>query len=209
MAAPRYVANILRARYLWSDGVGDFGHHIDFSYVYTGGAPIAADLNSFAADAYSELVSDFIGTINEEYMLTECVVTPQDNGSFPTGSHTGTNVGGSTGQNPGSGVAQDLIWQVPLRYRGGRPRTSFPPPSTSNMVNAREWSSSAITGFNSAVASFMAHFLERSYGGITIGSVACVSYVHLGVPREPPLILLPSSGTLRPRLGSMRKRTRV
>ena len=199
----------LRARFQWNDGVADFGHHWSFDYVSGGSSPSQTDLNTFAGDLATSFEEEFCPFVNSGFTLNQITVTPLDAADYPVGSWEGSHAGGDSGEAGGSGVTMDIQMQVPLRYRGGHPRSSFPPASVTSLANNRTWNEDVITGMGAAADAFRTAFTEYTTGALTVVGSVCVSYRSGGLERPVGLPLVVTATSLRPRLGSMRLRTKA
>lgn len=141
---------------------------------YSGSAPTGANCATLASDISSAwgthiapLISDFTG-------LTEIDVLDITTNTGLSGQWTGS-VAGSHGSSlvPVS-AAVNVEFGIGRRYRGGKPRMFFPPPSQSGLSDPAHWTTGYVASFQTAVAAFMAQI-----EALSIGAVGTLSHVNL------------------------------
>jgi len=104
--------------------------------------------------------------------VTHDTVTSVDLGSSTGVSsiYTHTPVSG-TGSAPLEPSSACLVVQnrIAARYRGGHPRTFWPAIDSNNMVDEAHWNSVQVTGYVTAVTTFISTVVSASYtGGATL-----------------------------------------
>jgi hypothetical protein len=95
---------------------------------------------------------------------------------------------------------------VNARYRGGHPRIYFPGAGDNHNNDGLHWVASYVSGFNSAMITFLASLNGFSSGATTFGQQCVVSYYHDKALRPIPLVLDVTSWTTNNGLASQRRR---
>lgn len=157
-----------------------------FYISYSSSAPTAANLIAMATEIGNLWGTWFSGMANT--LVTLETVTCQDLSSSTgaEGSNTGGEVGTRSGTAPTLSVSATVEYQIARRYRGGKPRGSWPFGVTSDIQNDATWTSTFISALDSAFGSFMAALLAYSGDSITKVNHVNVGY-YQGV--NPPVTL--------------------
>lgn len=141
MAIPPYVSHTARVALRFTDGVGDYGDRI--WWAYDTGTDNPDDYTTFAeqvSDAYSANLASSMAT---SIALVGVTVTGWASASAPVGEWEGNVPGTAGGTQLTSSTCFDIQFQVPVRYRGGKPRIYLPLGVEGNLQNPRSWKSDA------------------------------------------------------------------
>lgn len=139
-------------KYLQTDG---FLGGQRFFYNYAGGAPTSAELATLAAYVANSAWNDEIaGLVNTGWALTEVDILDIASETGASGSWTGSKAGTASGIVLPASNATNVEFNIAQRYRGGKPRTYFPPPSATELASASQWDSAFLSLAETAVPGF-------------------------------------------------------
>lgn len=163
----------VRARLIYLDTAGNYGGNRVY-LSYTGSAPTAANCATLASDIESQWASHLAGLINANWSLTEVDVLDiaTDSGNF--GTWTGTSAGTRAGNNLPAQCATNVEFDIPRRYRGGKPRMYLPPGITSDQADAAHYNGTFISAVNTGVGAFF-----TAIEALSIGSMGTLAHVNL------------------------------
>ena len=174
MALPA-VPSVVRVQLKFTFGV-DLDVLSRFYVEYTGSAPTNAQMVTFATAVASAVNTDLSSQYCNQCTLTEVIAEDLTSSTGAVGSAT-VSYGGSNGSWGGTLSSALLInFLIQRRYRGGKPRIYFPPPSNSQLTNPDQWSSSFLTTFSTHWGSFMTAVLAAVWTGGGSLSQVSVSY---------------------------------
>jgi hypothetical protein len=108
------------------------------------------------------------------YSLTEVDVIDIATVTGASGQWNGSHAGTDSGTPIASQIATNVEFGIARRYRGGKPRMFFPPPSTAAKLNDGNWTTTFVGEVNAAVAAFFAEI-----EALSIGSIGTLSHVNL------------------------------
>lgn len=189
-------------------------------FAYTGGPPSATNLNAIAGGAHS----NFSGL--QTYMaasrtLTSIVAQDLANMTAPTGSWTGSAVGGTSETAPmPASLCCVASYKVAARYRGGHPRGYWPLGADSMVASPGQWNASSIGTLTTALVTYIGAISALTGVGVTMGGQVAVSY-YLGSSsyvassgktkyrenlRATPVVRPVTSAAFNTRIGSQRRR---
>jgi len=145
-----------------------------FFLSYAGAAPTAGNCAAIATDVAAAWATHMAPLIIANYSLTEVDVIDIASYTGASGQWTGSNAGGDEGTPIASQVATNVEFGIARRYRGGKPRMFFPPPSIAAKLNDGTWTTTFVGEVNTAVAAF---FTEIE--AISVGAVGALAHVNL------------------------------
>lgn len=186
MPARPAVPNVLKVEFLWSlDGLPA----ANVKYVlYSGTAPTSGACTAIAdslINAWWEPVKAFIPGV---YTLEACRVTDL---STDTGAE-GTFTAGLTGEDENDsmpvGSAVLVNHTIGRRYRGGHPRTYYPPPGIDGFAQPAAWTSEVVAAYGNAEAAYALEATEFLDSGCQGVYNVNVSYVSDGSARVDPVV---------------------
>ena len=191
-----------------------------FYLKYTGGPPTTADLNTFCSNVRSHYVATLLAYMQNNLFLQEVAAldlsSDTGNEGVYSGSDEGTNGSGATPED-----ACILVnFQIPRHYRGGHPKMFLPPAASTHLSNENQWDSATVTGVQSAWGTFISDILADTYSSMVLSDNCNISYYNgftpfkmpsgryrnIPTPRVTPLVDLISGHTVRPLIGSQRRR---
>jgi hypothetical protein len=204
MPAELAVPNTIAVRFLFSQG-GLPAETIQYA-LYTGGPPVAGDLNDMA----QALGADWWSNVQSIYCITTSfvAVTCQDlntlDGAVSTYSFNAFGTDEATSSPASSAVL--CSHTIARRYRGGHPRTYYPPPSTDHLSGPSTWDSTTVTAFNSAQTGYNSTLGGASWGSFTTVYPVSVSRILAGSPRTTPVLDEITSSVVEGLIRSQRRR---
>jgi hypothetical protein len=157
-----------------------------FYVSYTGSAPSNGTCASLAVDFGDDYNSHLIPhlSVNLVVDFIDCVdLTSRTAGQ---GSATGSWAGGHTESVLPASSALLCEWNVPVRYRGGHPRTYLAGLTQDRLANNQEISGGAQTTFETDFAAFVSAVEARSESGTALHSFVLVRINH--DPTPPTLV---------------------
>lgn len=145
-----------------------------FYVSYAGSAPTAANCVSIGnaiASAWNTRFPPFV-YINISLTEVDVLDIATNSGAFGTVtvSHPGTMNGGTLTANAATNVEFDLA----RRYRGGKPRMFLPPPDDTSLVSQDKFTTTFISGVQTAMQDFMA-----DVAAISVGAVGALQHVNV------------------------------
>lgn len=115
------------------------------------------------------------------------------------GSHSGTGIDDNS-------AAIVLSWAINAYWRGGKPRTYLPNPTTGQVDDGNAVNGSAITAAAAAAEDFRGDVNGITQGTITGTQLGVVSFRSGNVDRTPPLFYAYTGVLVHTRLGTQRRR---
>jgi hypothetical protein len=208
MAALPPVPGVIKLEFLWSQS-GIPAANI-FHAGYSGGPPTAADLATFGAAAGAAFwggstLGLFPSTL--ELVGVKATDLASDSGAVAE-VPIGTSGTGTGGECPAQ-AAVLVNYSISRRYRGGHPRTYFPPFEVTNLASPSEWSAGATTDLDTAIAALFSYADGVVLDSFTGTGLVCVSYELAKVPRDDPLVEPIAGWVVNPILGTQRRRVRA
>lgn len=186
MPARPDAPNVLKVEFLWSLG-GLPAANIQY-VLYSGTAPTAAACAAIAnqlGTAWWDVIQAFYPTV---YEFAAVVVTDLTTSTGASGSHSFGSPGTGSG-NPLPINACILVdHTISRRYRGGHPRTYYPPLESNYYQEPSTWTGAGVTAVGNAQAAFALEASTFSDSGCTGVYVVNVSYISGGVARVAPVI---------------------
>lgn len=176
---------VLRIRILF--GIGSKPNQgVRVFFRYSGGAPSSSDAEAIAASllgiANTVLAPDMHPQNSVQGVAVEDLTSATGAVGEATGDTPGTRVGGPLPAES-TFVTQYVI---PVRYRGGHPRSGWPLGTDSDVLNPQAWQAAAVTGFTNDMLSLLEQFGTVSSGTTTVGVHVAVQYYHGFTPVQSP-----------------------
>lgn len=169
------VTNVLRVTHHFTVGV-DQTTSSSIHVRFTGTAPTAAQLNTYAGNVHQGYINGPILSTCAATILNSTTVTDLTSPSAAFGQHTGPAPGTAGGIEPPAQVAVLVSWLINRRYRGGKPRQYLPMGQMSDMVDAQHWSTAALANFRTHIATWTTALATTPWAGGTIAAWCGVSY---------------------------------
>jgi hypothetical protein len=189
-------------------------------FSYTGSSPTSTDCQNIATKLSNQFATGVLSQIPASTVLTSVVVTDIGiaNGyqGIWSGSHPGVNVGAYL---PASSTFV-VRYTVNARYRGGHPRSAYPPMPQTALSDANKWVASNAATYLGDIQTALQGMAGFVSGATTITQQVVVSYWSgrqqkqnqhgvykwIPIPRTPPLVLPVVGWSYKPTVGSARKR---
>lgn len=168
--------NIIRVQFNTGDGASiEAGSRYFLSY--TGAAPSGGVLDTLADDVASGWNTHIAPFVLDAEALHGVVCTDLSSAMGAEGTWTGTYNGtsGSAAQLPAN-IAACMVHSIPVRYRGGHPRTYLRCGSVDDLTSPNEWDSTRQGVFNAGWAAWIAAILGTSGLGITLTNIVSVNW---------------------------------
>lgn len=147
-------------------------------YLYSGGPPSVAQLNTLATDVSTGFGTDLAPEMSQNYALTgvECtdLTSPTSAQGTWTGSVPGTRSSASVDNTLNDAVIHNFV--IARRYRGGKPKTFWPFGVSGDRQDDAHWHSSFATEVENAWASFKTYLQALTGIGCTLTDHVNVSY---------------------------------
>jgi hypothetical protein len=174
---------------------------------YSGAAPSAGDLATYAAAVYAELVTQLIPMQSTSTTTDEVEATDLASAMGAQGIGTGVNAGSRAGgEIPGSACAL-VSYHVVRHYRGGHPRTYIAAGVTTDLLTPSTWTTAFVAALDTAWGNIWTTALTTVGAFVPVDHVN-VSYVDSGHARLVPLVdvIVPAAGAVQDELASQRRR---
>lgn len=206
---------------MWgTGGVLPVGNRLHFTY--TGGPPSAADCLSIGNAVSAAVGSHLVSLLSSSYELFEVEVTDLSSSTGAQNTSTTAQVGTRAGAPGPASLCALMDHHILRRYRGGKPRTYLPFGVDGDITNERTWATAFATAMATGWSGFIAACLAITGGTTAIANFVQVSYFQsftavtdpiTGRTKDKPklrvggpVVDVITSSTLRPELGSQRRR---
>jgi hypothetical protein len=162
---------------------------------YSGGPPDAADLTTFAAALEASWSTNIKSFFCSDIYLTEINVTDLSSTSGANGLWSGSVVGTGSGTFNTANASVLATYPSSYRYRGGHPRSYWPPFAAGQLSDSAHWSSANLAAFQTAAEVFLGLLYTSTYTTMTLAGQCAVSYVYTpvggspGTRRTTPLVM--------------------
>lgn len=147
-----------------------------FFVEYTGTAPTAADLVTYATHVMGEWASEFKPLYGPNVSLVTCTVQDLTSETSASGEFSETETGTRTGGTLPAGTAALAKFLIARRYRGGKPRVYLPFFTVTDLDNAQTWLSTSTDSLLTALEAFVAGGLLTTVSGTVFATHVNVSY---------------------------------
>lgn len=193
-------------------------------FAYTGTPPTDAVCATIGGSVGSAVGSHLTALISSENAQTEVDVTDLTTPSSGNGTFVFSQAGTRAGDVLPANVCGLLVSKIGRRYRGGKPRTYWPIGTANDVLNSQEWSSSAVTAFQTGLDAFLTEVGAITESGTTLAGQVNVSYYEGFTPvlnpitgrtrdvsklRTVPVVDAVLSNLFNPHYGSQRRRTLI
>lgn len=215
------VPQVLRADVTWHVD-GDPAALTRLFLRYAGGPPSSAQCATMGASivaggstAFSSLTVTTVG-------MSSCEVTDLTSPTSGQGAGGAQWSGADATNRLSPGACALFSHSIARRYRGGKPRHYLPIGDSSFVASTGLWTSSAVTGFNSAWSTWVTAILG-SGAGCSITNLVNVSYYQgftnvpygsptkyrrVPTPRDVPVVDNITATVCKANIGSQRRRNR-
>lgn len=221
MPALPNVPNVIKAVMNWGvegDDAAQTVHYLS----YSGGAPSAADLSTFATDAVSAGASHFEAVCSDSVGMNSCTARDlsSDMGNEATAGTPWVGTRGTALTAPGAAVV--VAHSISRHYRGGHPRTYLPAGVAGDIQTTGLWSTGLVSAVDSAWGAWVAA-LTGTYGSLVVTNLVNVSYYGppnrtitgstgrvrtVSTVRATPKVDQITGHVTRAKIGSQRRRNR-
>jgi hypothetical protein len=175
-------------------------------YRYSGTPPAATDLNGFCSAFGTGFGTNAKALFATNTTLTTLIATDLQGNTGQQGTSSPGQAGTDIRTVMPASACVVQSHKVNARYRGGHPRTYWPPGVTAQMQDTQHWIASWVAGANTTLNTWLASVVSQTFGGTTIGNLCAVSYYHDKVLRPTPLVLDVVASSTLTRIGQQRKR---
>lgn len=143
------------------------------------GPPTGADCTTLAGDVAAAWATHIAPQIGPGIRLTEVDVLDIATDVGLSGQWHGDNAGtlGGAVAVPIQ-IAVNVEFGLARRYRGGKPRMYFPPPTTDAFAALNRWKDTYVTAMNAAVLAFFGQVTAVALGSIGALNHVSISYHH-------------------------------
>lgn len=202
---------------LWKGYASDSVPWLNKFFVrYTGAAPTAADLDTYALNVMGDLVTNLTPLQSSAVALTEVEATDLASSTGAVGVFSATTAGTRTGTYNPNSAAVLASWHVARHYRGGHPRTYVIAGSDTDIDTGTLWNAGFTTAVHTALLAMVTSMLTAA-GAFTPSAHVNVSYfggaptdpiTHKSIPRVSPQVdvISPSGVTVSLKIASQRRR---
>lgn len=162
---------------------------------YSGGPPDVADLTTFAGALEASWATNIKPLQNSDTILTKIAITDLATTSGALGEWTGSTAGSQSAQINSANACILMDYPSSFRYRGGHPRTYWPPFPAPDLQDAGHWTSGAVASFVTATEVYLGLLYTSTYTSLTLAGQCAVSYVYTpvggspGTRRTTPLVM--------------------
>jgi hypothetical protein len=159
-------------------------------FAYGGTAPTVAQLNTWCgsiADTSGHPYKFYINSFfSHDFTLTEIDCIDLASVSGAVGAATYSVPGGDTFPAPTNAASVLTNWKIARRYRGGHPKTFWPPFGDDHITDARNWQAAQITSFASVLFPYLAAVEALGPVGSAPFSSVSISYFDKALVPTPP-----------------------
>lgn len=198
------VPGVIKVQLFWT--IHSYGGANVLHFSYTGGPPDHSSCAEIASTISSGFNSTLTASLGTDVALLAVVVTDLSSDTGASGQDLTEHAGHISSPVPGNQMATCTKWPVALRYRGGHPKTFWPPLPTSTMADPSNWGDAAVSNWNSLVDDFIAVCVAASGGSTSVVDHVAVSYFSGHAMRPTPLVLTLGSAQTNRRISSQRRR---
>lgn len=165
----------IKARYVFDLGT-NANVNVHMYWGYTGGPPVAADLNSLAATAYASAVTHLVPLLQNSQAFTGIELTDLNTSSGAVGGHNASTSGSRTGHQLPANVATLVNLIISRRYRGGKPRWYWPFGTAEDLNTPEQWGSTFTTAAQGGLQLHIDDLIVMSAGTTSVTKLVNVSY---------------------------------
>lgn len=181
---------------------------------YSGGPPDTADLTTFAGALEASWATNIKTVQHTDTILTEISITDLASTSGANGVWTGSTAGTQSAQGNSGNASVLMNYPSSFRYRGGHPRTYWPPFTAGDLQDSAHWTASKVATFTTGCQAYLGLLYTSTYSSITLAGQCAVSYVDKALNPTKPYrrttpIVMPitrNSFIIETRVASQRRR---
>lgn len=214
------VPNVIRVRAVWTI-MGKANQGARWFYLYSGSAPTTAALGTFGGLLQTQYLAHMVPNVNAGVTLTEWVLEDLSISTGAVAVVASNTPGTAVNNNISPATSVVTVYEVARRYRGGRPKTFWPPPGEDAIGTNGLFTPGFVSTFQTAQGNVIQAPVAATAGGTTITNHVNVSYYEgFTVVTEPisgrarnapklrssPLVEAVVGATVQPYVGSMRRR---
>lgn len=192
-----------------------------FFVSYTGTAPTAAQMNTFAAAVTTAYSSNLASLLNDNLFMTGVVCEDLSSSTGAVGSSSTSVTGTRAGSVITNATCALLNFKIARRYRGGKPRLYLPFGSIADTATSNTWTAGFISAVNTGWTNFITAVIAAAWTGATITGQSNVSFYQgftnftgptgreraRSTPRTGSAVVdAMSSHALNPKFGTQRRR---
>ena len=195
-----------------------------FYWGYTGAAPAAADCAAFASLLQSGGATDLHPVMHPDTSVIEIRCLDLSSSTGAEGVNTTAIVGTEAGGPLPAGAAVLQNHLIGRRFRGGKPRNYWPFGTDTDLLTRQEWTTAALTAFESALTSWQGLLIAFASGGTTLEEPVNVSYYGppnriitgstgrvrtVSTTRAAPVVDVITASSINPHVSSQRRRNLI
>lgn len=212
MSSRPYVANVVKIAY--NGTIGPYNWTVIHHATWTGATPSVAALNSFASSLETSWGTTVKPLVCTNVLLTSIVITDLTSSTGNQGIWAGSVPGTNGGVTVGANTCVLVNYPSSFRYRGGHPRTYWPPMDQAHLQDSAHWTSAGIASWVTALTTLTGLYGTLTSGGTNLTGQCAVSYYNeTAVPTPPhlrttPLVMPISAGSfaVSTKVASQRRR---
>lgn len=149
---------------------------VRFYIHYTGTAPTAAQLNTFAASIVSAWNTNLLALSNANFVGAQVICTDLNSNLGAVGFAAGPGTGTRAGVSLAAGTAFMIQFLILRRYRGGKPKIFLPFGVGADLATGLQWTAAFQSSVASAWSAFITAVLAAGWTGAGTLSHINVSY---------------------------------
>lgn len=180
------VANVFKV--VLSGTIGAHNWAVILHAGWSGSTPSVAICNAFGADLEAGWVvsGGWQGQLPASTVLTQIELTDLTSTIGANGGWNGVEAGSNGGAEIGANTAVLVNYPSAFRYRGGHPRSYFPPGVQGSLTSTSQWSTGAVTAYETAFGHLQSVLNSATSGGCNLTGQCAVSYVNRASNPTPP-----------------------
>jgi hypothetical protein len=163
------------------------------------------ELANMAAAVRAAWVVNVTPLQDADLTLNEVTVIDLSSNTGQEGSSPGSTAGTAAGTSIGANSAVCWSWKIPLRYRGGHPRTYIAGVNTNHLASPNTLLAATVTSHTNAATA-----IKNAVNGVLVGganaALVCPHYVRGGIRLSSPDYSWITGVTVDTRLDSQRRR---
>jgi hypothetical protein len=215
------VAKVLKVVLTWTDGVNT-DIITRFFLRYTGTAPTDAELVTFCTGIGTVYVDTGMAALQHStYTLTGIEATDLTSPTSAIGAEVEAVVGSRSGGVLDSATSAVISFVIARRYRGGHPRAYLPFGTSTDLLNAQQWTPDFVSALDGTWAAFFTAIFGIGWTGFGALEHVNVSYYqgftvftnpitgrarNIPTVRGAAVVDQVSTHITRPKIGTQRRR---
>lgn len=201
------VPHVVKLQYTGNIGGTPFANIFHFGYAAT--APSSADLDTACADQMltsGPWGGDIAPLLSTDISLTAVTAEDLTSSTSAVGSASGSLPGLSGGNILAASTCVLAKHLISRRYRGGHPRTYFPPSDQTHLATPNSWTTSWISNWQTNVAAFFADIASLMPSASAPWIHVNVSYFSGGAMRVTPVVDPITGSVVETKVATQRRR---